>query len=361
MFPGEQHIRLAACLLGNMASFVFDFCARQKVGGTNLKYFIMKQLPALAPARYQQPALWDNSVSLRDWITERVLELSYTAQDLAGFAADCGYEGPPFRWDPERRAVLRAELDAAFFYLYEVSLDDTVYILNTFNVLRDKELRERKEYRTKRLVLERYDALLTAISTGRRYVSPLDSDIEGTALEQQVPGVVRTLRDGEWATPEGLSEGDLTLFALLEVLRCAGGPLEAARVRIASIFVRKPAMVLPFIDAATRLEWTRLVGRDATPLPSNVLDLSQFKKNAVDHPWNEAVTLLTGSQVLKRDSATNLWSATARLPASTQTWMKDRVEMIMPLVRALDLPAVQKKVASFLKEVKRGATASAVS
>ena len=37
-----------------------------------------------------------------------------TAWDLEPFARDCGYAGPPFRWDEARRCLLRAELDAAF-------------------------------------------------------------------------------------------------------------------------------------------------------------------------------------------------------------------------------------------------------
>ncbi|MBA3397218.1 MAG: hypothetical protein H0T89_31620 [Deltaproteobacteria bacterium] len=173
MLPGEQHVRLAGCLLANLASLVFDFCARQKVGGTNLKYFVMKQLPALVPARYVQPASWDGTRSLRDWVTHRVLELSYSANDLAGFAADCGYDGPPFRWNAERRAIIRAELDAAFFHLYGVDRSDTDYILDTFPVLRDKETRVHGEFRSKRLVLERYDALSEAMATATAYVSPL--------------------------------------------------------------------------------------------------------------------------------------------------------------------------------------------
>ena len=70
--------------------------------------------------------------------------------------------------------MLRAELDATFFHLYDLDADDTAYILDTFPVLRDKEVRQYGEYRTRRLVLDRYAALATAISTGTPYVSPLD-------------------------------------------------------------------------------------------------------------------------------------------------------------------------------------------
>ena len=93
---------------------------------------------------------------------------------MIGFAQDCGYLGPPFRWDPQRRATLRAELDAAFFHLYGLDRSDADYILDTFPVLRDKEIRQHGDFRTKRLVLERYDALAAAIASGEPYVTPLD-------------------------------------------------------------------------------------------------------------------------------------------------------------------------------------------
>ena len=55
---------------------------------------------------------------LFDFIRMRVLELSYSAWDLEPFGLDCGWSGPPFRWDEERRFLLRCELDAAYFHLY---------------------------------------------------------------------------------------------------------------------------------------------------------------------------------------------------------------------------------------------------
>jgi len=54
----------------------------------------------------------------KGWILLRVLELTYTAWDLEAFAQDCGWNGPPFRWDEKRRFLIRCELDAGFFHLY---------------------------------------------------------------------------------------------------------------------------------------------------------------------------------------------------------------------------------------------------
>ena len=112
-------------------------------------------------------------MEIRDWLLPRILELTYTAWDLKAFAEDCGDDAPPFIWDPERRFRLRCEIDAAFFHLYGTSRDDTAYILDTFPVIERSEIREHGEYRTKRVVLETYDALAAAATRGVPYDSPL--------------------------------------------------------------------------------------------------------------------------------------------------------------------------------------------
>jgi hypothetical protein len=200
----DQTPPLCACLFGNLASLVLDYCARQKVAGTSLNVFLVNQFPVLAPQTYSS-SVGDNSKQIwQGWVAERVLELTYTSHDMAGFAMDAGYSGPPFRWDPERRAILRAELDAAFFHLYGLDADDTAYILDTFPVLRDKEVRQFGEYRTRRLVLERYAALATAIATRTPYTSPLSpppasplaahpGNIEAVASAAEADGTRETL------------------------------------------------------------------------------------------------------------------------------------------------------------------------
>jgi hypothetical protein len=85
------------------------------------------------------------------------------------FARDLGDIGPPFRWDDDRRAVLRAELDAAFFHVYGLDRDDTAHVLSTFPVLNRAD-----EGRTQTLVLKSYDRLAEAVATGEPYRSALD-------------------------------------------------------------------------------------------------------------------------------------------------------------------------------------------
>src|SRR5262249_46382643 len=105
-------------LIANLNSFIQDYGARQKVGGTHMKYNVFRQLAVPPPLVYEMSPSWDITISLADWLVPRVLELVYTAYDLAPLARDCGYNGPPFSWDDARRFAIRCELDAAFFHLY---------------------------------------------------------------------------------------------------------------------------------------------------------------------------------------------------------------------------------------------------
>lgn len=176
MFPARDSALAAACLLANLCAFVLDYVARQKIGGTHMKYHCFKQLPVLPPVAYGAPTppvpLLDGGqgpFGLPAWIAPRVLELVYTAWDMEPFARDCGYTGPPFRWDEERRIQLRCELDALYFHLYGVSREDTEYILNTFPLVREDDEKAHGEYRTARVILQIHDAMALG-----GYVTPLD-------------------------------------------------------------------------------------------------------------------------------------------------------------------------------------------
>jgi hypothetical protein len=51
------------------------------------------------------------------------------------FARDFGYEDALGRWDPDLRAVLRAELDAFYAKAYGLTRDELRYILNPTDVM----------------------------------------------------------------------------------------------------------------------------------------------------------------------------------------------------------------------------------
>ena len=121
----------ACCLIANLDSIVHDYSARQKISGTTLNFFILKQFPVLPPKAYG-----DADVG---FIAPRVLELVYTAWEMQPFAQDMGYDGPPFVWNEERRALLLAELDAYYARLYGLTRKQLRYILDPHG-LSDAEL-----------------------------------------------------------------------------------------------------------------------------------------------------------------------------------------------------------------------------
>ncbi|SNT48738.1 N-6 DNA Methylase [Streptosporangium subroseum] len=165
---------MAAMLYANLASLVLDFVARQKVAGTNITFNYVTQLAVLPPASYEQQCPWQLESRLDHWVRVRVLELSYTAYGMESFARDMGDKRAPFVWEEERRALLRAELDAAFFHLYGVSRDDVDYIIDTFPIVKRKDEATYGEYRTKRLILEIYDAMQDAVDGRKPYQTLLD-------------------------------------------------------------------------------------------------------------------------------------------------------------------------------------------
>ena len=137
LFPGENiRSRTECCLLANLNSSVFDYVARQKVGSVHLNFFIVEQLPTLAPDTYADRCPWSKKETLEHWISERVLKLSCTAEDMIPLAQACDFKGARgdgvHIWKDAERAEMRAELDAAYFHLYGIERADAEYMLSTF-------------------------------------------------------------------------------------------------------------------------------------------------------------------------------------------------------------------------------------
>lgn len=168
--PGRE---VAPCLIATLSSFLVDYLVRARTDKGHMNYFIVKQVPIPEPSFFREPCPWDTGTSIRDWVTPRVVELTYTAWQLEAFGREFGFD-VPYRWDPGRRDLLRAELDAAVFQLYELSSEQVSFVLDTFELVRDSDEKSHSEYRTKRLILERYEAIAKATDTGEPYETALD-------------------------------------------------------------------------------------------------------------------------------------------------------------------------------------------
>ena len=143
----------------NLSAFAFDFVTRQKVQGQNLNWFIVEQLPVIAPTDYDR--LFGETTA-RDLVRDHVLRLTYTAHDMAPFARDLGYDGEPFIWDEEERRHLCARLDALYFHLYGLSRDDAEYVLDdskSFPIVRREDEAAFGTYRTRDMTLAYMNAL----------------------------------------------------------------------------------------------------------------------------------------------------------------------------------------------------------
>jgi hypothetical protein len=158
----DKKSELRAALLANLNSLTLDFFARLKVGGTHLTHGYLKQFPILGPAAYTAADF--------TFIAPRILELTYARHGMTPFARDLGYDGRPFAWEEDRRAQVRAELDAWYARAYGLTRDELRYVLDpadvkgpdypseTFRVLKKNDIARYGEYRTARLVLAAWDA-----------------------------------------------------------------------------------------------------------------------------------------------------------------------------------------------------------
>ena len=156
--------QFASCFTANLNTVLLDYVVRQKVHGTNLNWYIVEQLPVIPVDHYETTRFGPKTAG--EIVRESVLELVYTAHDMAPFARDMCYVDesgkikPPFLWNEEHRLHLRAKLDAIFFHLYGiVDRDDVRYIFSTFPIVENQETNTYGTYQSRELCLAYMNAL----------------------------------------------------------------------------------------------------------------------------------------------------------------------------------------------------------
>ena len=295
---GKEHIQHA--LLANLNSLSLDYAAKQKIAGTNLTYFYLKQFPILPPSFYTEPRL--------AFVTPKVLELTYTSEGLAPFARNLGHNGPPFAWDMERRANLRADLDAFYARAYSLTRDELRYILDpadvkgpdypseTFRVLKEKEIRTHGEYRTRRLVLAAWDRM-EADGTFA-YLGLTDAVVSTNAPPSIVLPVFASLRDGAWAWPAQTQPQDRLSRAAQFALWLIDPVQDSPNTRFLVASLAEPALLTPLLSDEDRAHWIRLAGAEARS--TQVVTRLRPPINAA---WRTAFnTLISSGQLEESDS-----------------------------------------------------------
>ena len=195
--PPQIAVKLSAIL----GSFALDWIMRNKVT-TNVNMFIVEQLPIVdiksdcaliqevseaLLARASRlvcttdhfSAIWESCFS-ENWIIpdfwypdgrmadygpahEHAIrnEIYESARNLESkWSKECGvHKSSSKQVEDGTRAQLRAEIDAYVALLYGLSRENFAYILDTFPVLKNKEIKAFGEFMSKRKCLEEYDRL----------------------------------------------------------------------------------------------------------------------------------------------------------------------------------------------------------
>lgn len=165
--PDREMGSLALLAIWN--SFVFDFVSRQKVGGTHLKYFTMRQLPTPCPEMLDGHVPWQPDLAWHEWLSVRAGVLVLDAVDMQPLGDDLALCAADEPWEPRFRERVRGELDAGCFHLFGVNRDDADYILGAFPIVKRKDEAKFGTFRTKDLILEIYDQMQRAIDVGEEY------------------------------------------------------------------------------------------------------------------------------------------------------------------------------------------------
>ena len=314
---------LSACLLACLNSLAFDFIARQKIAGVHMNFYLVEQLPVLTPTTFDKVS--------QSYVAQRVVELVYTDWATTGFADDIWLEADddlrqairrqwalnqaatgghapspahpvtpdgiplrPFKWDDERRALLRADLDAYYARLYGLTRDELRYILDpadvygpdfpgeTFRVLKEKEIKQFGEYRTQRLVLAAWDRQEKQIAGGELVFEPSPPrDQPPPAAPPRSSAAAKPLDTGRQRPPQQLPLADLTI--------ATHGAFNAQLERISEL-TKAPAKASPVELVAflqnkqNAIRWLAASALQARGGLDSVAALAAFLREQPEHP-----------------------------------------------------------------------------
>ena len=237
----------------------------------------------------------------------------------------------PMVYAVDESLVQLAELRAVF----ATPRSAVSHILDTFTVVRTRDERRYGEFRTKRVILDIYDAMQVAAATGESYRTVLDpppAHRSGCHPPRVGALDLGSLADGEWARPQGDQTG-AEVAVLAAVLSASGGPVPIRTVRLTALLAVEPHLLSPSLPTEEASHWRRLVGPEATVRESTAMPFRPSAKSA----WGSAVRQLRGMGLLIEDLSAGTWAPGSGLNAiHTEGWPDGRVSMVTETMRHRD-------------------------
>lgn len=103
-------------------------------------------------------------------------------------------------------------------------------------------------------------------------------------LPELDPSEWASLPAGAWAAPAD-PEGHATMVWVTAVLRAWGRPVPEREARLTALLCQQPRLFTAVLPAAEAMQWSRLVGDEAKPLPTQVFSFQP----AINSHWGRAI------------------------------------------------------------------------
>lgn len=322
--------------VGVANSFAMDFLARKKVSLT-MTNTIVDSLPFPRLARDDRRAMQIVQLAARLCCVGREMQTYWDRLANDGWVGRLDTEKDGLT-DEGMRAVVEAEIDAMVAReIFGLSGTDLAHILDTFPIVEKRDRKVFGEYRTKRVILEIYDAMAEAARTGKPYQSCLDPPpADPRVAHAPRPGVLgspaeddRLLPDAAWARPCSDDESEAAA-AIAAILKTVGQAKPSREVRLAATLALDPRILLPFLSPAQESTWRRLVGSELAPAPAGVTRLVP----PADRAWGAAVRHLRGNGLLVEDLSARTWAPGPGLTSmETEGWPDGRARFVLDVIQ----------------------------
>jgi hypothetical protein len=337
-------------------SLVMDFLVRKKVS-LHITNTILDSLPF---PRLQR----DDTRTVR--LVGLAARLTCTGEEMRGFwnllandgllpAVDRSATLPVFSAESERQGA-RDHIDAIVaFEIFGLERSEFSYVLDSFPIVERRDREKYGEYRTKRVVLEIYDAMAEATRTSQPYQTRLDPtpadagvahpdrggsvvplrpatcpqpEVRPAAAAAAMVPDLTAVAANHWARPHTLERGEIQA-SILAVLKAYGAPLDRRQARLAALLCLEPHLLAPQLDKAEKAHWARVVGTDAEKAATASID-------ATTQEWGAALTGLRGRERLIENLQQNTWASGTGIDAiDTRGWADGRAGFVVNVLRRL--------------------------